>query len=144
MPNINLMSPNINLMSVHHTGTLDDKIGCLNYSKLAPQNEVSMIAASNSLTCDACSSNMINNSISELEQYGIVSVFASDNDTMNSFKTLTTCNFFPIIPYVITIESIIPNGNFGKYSNYAVVKTDVYALESLILPTCENSMSTSQ
>ncbi|MCF0258803.1 MAG: S8 family serine peptidase, partial [Erysipelotrichaceae bacterium] len=132
------VSSNVKLMSLRFNETFVSAFLCLQYAKEAVRNGVNLIAVNNSWCFGLNTSNLINTAVTELGQMGVVSLFASGNESSNLDQSISTPTTLANNPYAVVVDSIGPSGANADYSNYGIGTTDVMAPGSLLLSTLPN------
>ncbi|MCF0258752.1 MAG: S8 family serine peptidase, partial [Erysipelotrichaceae bacterium] len=136
------IASNVKVMSLRMDLSYASTFSCMAYAKKAVKQGVNLIAVNNSWGMGLNSTDLINLAVTDLGKMGVVSVFASANDHVNTDQTLTTVSTLANNPYVVTVDSINPTGSKAYYSNFGVQTTDIMAPGSIILSTVINDEKT--
>ncbi|WP_195268114.1 S8 family serine peptidase [Eubacterium sp. 1001713B170207_170306_E7] len=83
----------------------------------------------------------LNEAITALGELGVVSVFASGNETTNCDENSTTVWGLKSNPYVIAVNALDNRGKMAYFSNYGARSTDIAAPGVNILSTYPMSMA---
>ena len=110
------------------------------YIKAACQNGVNVVAVNNSWG-GQYSGVALNEAITQVGELGVVSVFASGNETTNCDENSTTVWGLKSNPYVIAVNALDNQGQMACFSNYGARSTDLAAPGVNILSTYPMSMA---
>lgn len=111
-----------------------------NYIKSACQNGVSVAAVNNSWG-GQYSGIALNEAITQVGELGVVSVFASGNETTDCDNNSTTVWGLKSNPYVIAVNALDNQRQMAYFSNYGARSTDIAAPGVNILSTYPMSMA---
>lgn len=109
------------------------------YIQRAVENGVPITAINNSWSGDA-NGKALDRAITVLGDMGVVSVFATGNESSDCDNTSKTASTLRDNPYVIAVNATDINGNMADFSNYGATTTDVAAPGVDILSTIPTSM----
>ncbi|MCF0260929.1 MAG: hypothetical protein HUJ54_13800, partial [Erysipelotrichaceae bacterium] len=138
------MASNVKLMALRHVDNLSSMLYCFEYAKKAVKNGVNLIAINNSWNHGMMPSNLVNAVVTELGEMGVVSVFATGNDSSNTDRMMSTTSTLANNPYTVMVDSISSNGMKSVFSNFGVGTTEVFAAGSMILSAAGNNEETLQ
>lgn len=125
--------------NVTGSGKSNDLLGAFSYVAAKKDAGVNIIATSNSWS-GSLNSRTLSESINILGRKGIISIFASGNESTNleiqeQFPSCTNS------PYIISVGSITRKNELSYFSNYGSTKVDVTAPGSDILSTIPTKMA---
>ncbi|MCF0260792.1 MAG: S8 family serine peptidase, partial [Erysipelotrichaceae bacterium] len=132
------VASNAKLMALRFDLSLASGLSAMMYAKEAVKQGVNLIAINNSWGLGSNAADLISIAVTDLGENGIVSIFASGNDSADTDQSLATSTGLANNPYAVTVNAADPDGKKASYSNYGLYTTDVLAPGSLMLSAALN------